>query len=58
MTETTAIDRSALNALDKDEFGKAWLAAETAMRDSLTDPVARKPKLCEKHQKPISQRAF
>ena len=43
---------------DKDEFGKAWLAAETAMRDSLTDPVARKPKLCEKHQKPISQRNF
>lgn len=43
---------------DKDRFGKAWLDAEIALRDSLTDPAARAPKLCEKHQKPISQRSF
>ena len=43
---------------DKDHFGRAWLDAEIALRDSLTDPAARAPKLCEKHQKPISQRSF
>ena len=43
---------------DKDRFGKAWLDAEIALRDSLNDPAARAPKLCEKHQKPISQRSF
>lgn len=43
---------------DKDDFGKLWLESELALRDSIKDPAARKPVLCEKHQKPISQRAF
>ncbi len=43
---------------DKDDFGRLWLESELALRDSIKDPAARKPVLCEKHQKPISQRAF
>ena len=43
---------------DKDDFGRLWLESELALRDSIKDPAARKPVLCEKHQKPISQRSF
>ena len=43
---------------DKEDFGKLWLESELALRDSIKDPAARKPVLCEKHRKPISQRAF
>lgn len=43
---------------DKDDFGRLWLESEIALRDSIKDPAARKPVLCEKHQKPISQRSF
>ncbi len=40
------------------DFGNAWLRSELALRDSITTPIARPPILCEKHQKPISQREF
>lgn len=43
---------------DKEDFGELWLESELALRDSIKDPAARKPVLCEKHRKPISQRAF
>ena len=43
---------------DKNEFGALWLESERALRDAIKDPLARKPVLCEKHQKPISQRGF
>jgi hypothetical protein len=43
---------------DKNDFGSLWLKSELEMRDAITDPAAREPKLCEKHQKPISQRSF
>lgn len=43
---------------NKDEFGDAWLKSEFELRDSITAPIARRPILCEKHKKPISQRGF
>ncbi len=43
---------------DKNDFGKEWLRCEYALRDSISDPPARPPVLCEKHRKPISQRDF
>ena len=43
---------------DKKEFGEEWLKCELELRDSLSNPPARAPKLCEKHQKPISERDF
>ncbi len=43
---------------DKDAFGAEWLRTEAALRDSISDPAARLPILCEKHQKPISRRDF
>ena len=47
-----------MNCTDKDGFGKAWIECEKALRDSITSPAARPPVLCEKHQKPISEREF
>ena len=43
---------------NKEDFGAAWLKAEYRLRDSISDPAARVPVLCEKHQKPISLRDF
>ena len=43
---------------DKEAFGAAWLKAEYTLRDMISDPAARPPVLCEKHQKPISRRDF
>ena len=43
---------------DKDAFGAEWLKAEFKLRDSICDPAARPPILCEKHMKPISERDF
>lgn len=43
---------------DKDAFGAKWLDAEFKLRNSVSAPAARPPVLCEKHQKPISQRDF
>ncbi len=47
-----------LDCTNKKEFRNAWLKSEFALRDSITAPAARPPILCEKHQKPISQREF
>jgi len=47
-----------IECADKEDFGKAWLERELAMRDSITSPAARPPMLCEKHRKPISERVF
>ncbi len=43
---------------NKKEFGEIWLKKEYELRDSITSPAARAPKLCEKHRKPISERDF
>ncbi len=47
-----------MECTDTEEFGKAWLESEKALRDSISAPAARTPVLCEKHQKPISERDF
>ncbi|MCR5208948.1 MAG: 1-acyl-sn-glycerol-3-phosphate acyltransferase [Lachnospiraceae bacterium] len=47
-----------MEIIDKKDFGAEWIKCELALRDSISDPVARKPVLCEKHQKPISEREF
>lgn len=55
---TRIVFGSPLTCKDKNEFGSEWLRSEMELRESLTDPVARTPVLCEKHSKPISQREF
>lgn len=55
---TRIVFGSPLVCEDKDDFGNAWLKSELALRDSISDPSARPPILCEKHKKPISQRGF
>ena len=55
---TRIVFSSPLTCTDKKEFGNAWLKAELALRDSITEPAARPPILCEKHRKPISEREF
>lgn len=47
-----------ISCIDKNEFGSEWLKRELELRDSISNPEARPPKLCEKHRKPISQRGF
>lgn len=49
---------SPLEYTDKNNFGNSWLKTELALRDSITEPAARPPILCEKHTKPISERDF
>ena len=55
---TRIVFGSPLICTNKNDFGDAWLKSEFALRDSITTPTARSPILCEKHQKPISQRDF
>ncbi|MCR5250183.1 MAG: 1-acyl-sn-glycerol-3-phosphate acyltransferase [Lachnospiraceae bacterium] len=55
---TRIVFGSPISCEDKDAFGEAWLKSELALRASLIDPPARPPVLCEKHQKPISEREF
>lgn len=47
-----------MTVANKNDFGKEWLEQEYALRDSLIDPPARPPILCEKHLLPISERDF
>ena len=46
------------DCMNKKEFGSEWMKRELELRDSLSDPSARPPMLCEKHRKPISERDF
>lgn len=55
---TRIVFGSPLSYKDKNDFGEAWLKSEIELRDSLANPVARRPMLCEKHRKPISEREF
>ena len=47
-----------IECLDKKAFGEEWLKREFELRDSIKNPEARPPVLCEKHRKPISERGF
>lgn len=55
---TRIVFGSPLECDDKDDFGEIWMKIELALRDSISDPAARPPVLCEKHRKPISLRDF
>jgi 1-acyl-sn-glycerol-3-phosphate acyltransferase len=55
---TRMVFGSPLVYTDKNDFGEAWLKSEFALRDSIAEPPARPPVLCEKHRKPISERDF
>ena len=55
---TRMIFGSPIECDDKKEFGKIWLEREFELRDTIRNPEARPPKLCEKHRKPISERGF
>lgn len=55
---TRIVFGSPIVCTNKNEFGEAWLRSEMELRDSISDPGARPPVLCEKHRKPISEREF
>ena len=55
---TRIIFGSPLDCDNKNDFGSLWYKSELALRDSITNPSARPPVLCEKHKLPISQREF